>query len=474
MKDGAVDSTSALVPCSNQPESSKSLQLNTSTHSRAYPDPLSAISEKSITFRSRSISASVSLPAPTSLPHSPLAEPRPTHTEPQSCEMRQDSQSLYRFIHGIGLRPGLMWCCIESFVRKLAWLIIDDDPHELNFLGLRLHYQFTSDCVIEQPAPGLPTEPQLDEGILGSTHQPTTEASTVLEMATLSEEPAEEPDDSLSCAQQSHLETDPLLQASPSEDWSNRQIALRRQRLRIERREKTLKTKALQKKCECTEECHCKRQMSETSSIDSTKRVTDKTISGESSCRLQRLPFYQFGDIVGRADTSSESNPSHRGARPDPLTYVGGSYSQRWGLSNSMMSNGSRPDAGQASSNLSSTDSISLHPRRPVPPGRSLSASLLPFSPSSRGYDFGTGEILRSLEFLHHARAVAAGPSLLPWHRNGSFPRAFPHGLAAELFEDSLTPPRPLPGALFTNAVPLPAEQESLLQVDRLRPSTSV
>jgi len=442
INEGVVEVVSALDICSNRPGPLPSLQLNTSSPIQLGTGPLSAILEQSPQGQTRpTFAVSAHTLANSTKVCDPLIATRASRTGQHGVQTGRGRQDLGRENNE---KPSLIWDYICKAVGKLGRRM-GDAPHEVRFLGLRLHYRITSDYLGEHQPSILATALPLVDELSNPNDAPETtqDTSKAFRVGALSADPVEEKDGSRSYGQHNSSNSAPARHAHPSEEYSNQYTTLKEEHLRRERREKTLRIRALQMRCDCTDACHCKRECIEPSIIDSTRRSQNRGLGTPRS--FQCVPAFPFGHLVRRSSISSESNPLPIAARPDPLTYVGGFDFPRWrpsNTANSTSTGSSSGGRGQASINVSDASSVSLHPSRPVLPGRSSSASLLPFSPFANGYDFGTREVFRSLELLHHARAVAAGNAFLPWRRSGSFPRMMPLDLAAEPDED-LTEDRP-------------------------------
>lgn len=475
VNDGVIGSASATIPCSNISEPPLSVQLNTSSRISPGPDQLSAIPEQPTIGRSRPTSAT-SAPAPINLTSVLPAEPRPILTGPSPVEIVRGPQDLIRVTRETKPRLTFIsnWVCkiVGSLARRL-----NNAPHEVRFLGLQLHYQFTSEHSREnQPSSLVTALASVDE--LPNVDNAQESAQDTTRVLAADVEPVEEGVGSLSYGAHNGLRTDPTQQAHTTDELiTNQHTALKEERLRRERREKTLKTTALQKKCHCTEACPCKGEGVEPSFSDGSRHIHDRNIACSGTSRsFHRFPGYPLGDLVRRSSMSSESNHLPTVARPDPLTHLGGFHLPRWRTSNTANTTAMDDSSGgprQASAAVSNTSSVSLHPSRPVLPGRSFSASLLPFSPPSNGSDFGTREVLRSLDFLHHARAVAAGSGSLPWQHSGSFSRMLRYDRAVETDENSIEA-HPPPRALSTETTGHPTAQENQPQLDGLvSPSSS-
>ncbi len=477
MNDGVLDCAPAAVSCSNNREPPLSLQLRTLTNPPPAPEQLSAIPEQSALGQSRSTPAT-SAPPPNDLTRVLPAEPRTTLGGLSAVEILPGPQDLKRLTRETKPRPTFISSWVCKVVDKLARRI-DNKPHEVKVRGLRLHYQFTSDHLREHQHSCLATAlPSVDELPIVNAHEPRQDNSRLLGAGALSTEPMEERDGSLLCGERNGSSADPTCQAHTIDEFvTNGHTALKEERLRTARRDKTLRTRALQKKCNCTEACHCKVGGIEPSISDSTRHMNyGSIVRSATSGSFQWFPAYPLGDSVRRSSTSSESNALQTGARPDPLTHVGGVHFSRWRPSNAANSTtmvDSSGGRGQASAAASNTSSVSLHPSRPVLPRRSLSASLLPFAPPSIGHDFGTREVFRSLDFLHRARAVAAGSDFLPWRRSGSFPRRLEYDWAVEPDASSTEVHPPSLGTLSTDTVNYPLAQESQPQIDGLGASSS-
>lgn len=472
VKDGVIDSALATVPCSNNSEPPLSVPPNASSHFPPGLDQLSAIPEQPALGQSRPILATSALASIDSTSVLPI-EPRPILTGPSAVEIVPDHQDLNRLTREPKLRLTFIsdWFC--NVLGRLARRV-GNAPHEVKFLGLQLHYQFTSDHLREnQPSSSVTALAPIDELPTFTTAQASTQDNIrVLGARALSAAPVEERVGSLSYGahntQQAHT-FDELITYPPT--------ALKKERLRRERREKTMRARALQKICDCTEACHCKGEGIEPSFSDGSRHIYDgNTARSGTSRSFQWFPGYPLDDLVRRSSMSNESNPLQAGARPDPLTHFGGFHLPRWRPSNTTNASTMGDSSGgrrQASAAVSNTSSVSLHPSRPVIPGRSFSASLLPFSPPSHGTDFGTRDVLRSLQFLHHARAVAAGSGSLPWQHSGNLPSMSRYDWAVEPDENSIEAQPPSPRAISTDTACNSTAPENQPQEDGLVSASS-
>lgn len=460
-----VKSPSAAVSCLDNSRPPLSLQPNTPSHLPLGPDQLSAIPEQQALGRSRATSATQTL-APTNSRSVPPTEPRSILTGPSVIEIAPSPHDLDQVTRETKPRPTFVsyWC--RKVVGKLARRI-DNAPHEIRFLGLRLHYQLDSVHLIEHQSPSLAIALPLVDRVptLNNAQESGQDEYEVMGTDAMSIEPVEERIASPSYGERDDLNADPARQAPTSTHLtSNRHTTLKAEPPSRERREKIEKTRALQRKCNDIGICDCKGKGVEPSVSDNSRHKQDEDMTCSATSRSHRcFPAYSLGDSVRQSSISSESNPFQIGARPDPLAHVGGFYFPRWRPTNTAKSTTSGDSSGRQRHNsaaASNTSSISLYPSRPVLPARSFSASLLPFTPPSSEFDFGARDIFRSLEFLHHARAIAVGSNFLPWRRSGSIPRISRYDQAIEPGEYWAETSPPLAHALSTNTVCHPMPQE--------------
>lgn len=366
------------------------------------------------------------------------------------------------------LRPTFVsyWC--RKVVGRLARRI-DNAPHEIRFLGLRLHYQLDSVHLIEHQSPSLAIALPLVDQVptLNIAQESRQDEYEVMGIDGMSIEPVEERIASPSYGERDDLNADPARQAPTSTHLTtNRHSTLKEEPPCEERREKIVLRRALQRKCNHTGICDWKGKGVEPSVSDNSRHIQDEDMISSAISRSHRcFPAGSLRDSVRRSSISSESDPVQIGARPDPIAHVGGFYFPRWRPTNTAKSTASGDSSGgqrHDSAAASNTSSVSLYPSRPVLPARSFSASLLPFTPPSSEYDFGARDVFRSLEFLHHARAIAVGSDFLPWRRSGSIPGISRYDQAIEPGEylAETSPPLPHAHAPSTNTVCHPMPQE--------------
>lgn len=462
----AVETIPAQSACSNRLDAHPNLQFNTS-QLPLVSDPLSAIAEQSSLGESRPISA-VSAQAPNVSPNhrASVAEAIANPTARSTVESGIGHQTLESSTRGNSHLRSFLWKCICRIVSNLAHRI-GDAQREVRFLGLRLQFQLTSDRPNERHSSSLARARHMIEDIPSSedAEESIQDACRFPQADGLSARIEEETFSTLVYAQRECANHPSHMEADTTTGNQDQNVALKKERLRIERREKTLKARALQKKCDCADDCHCVQQVIQRARGDSTRFSDNGTLTRSGTSRsFQWVPAFPLGHLARRSSTSSESNPLLAiGARPDPLAHVGEVRFPHWrpsGTTRSASTHDGNRVPEQPSAAASNTSSISLHPDRPIFPGRSFSASLLPLSPSSTGDDFETRDISHTLEFLRNVRAVASGSIPLPWRRSSRFLYNVPFGWPADIDKDSTEPNSPSPRSQSINGVSHPTDQE--------------
>lgn len=432
--DGAIGIASAPTPCSNRINSLPRLTTASQPNLRPIMDrePLSAIDEQnSPAGRSRSTSEvqPQGAVAETDICEA-TTETGTGLTRPSAIEIIRRSQDISISNKTHHRRSSRLWDFIYRVVGRMAERL-GGKPRDWRFLGLRLRLHLTCDHP-KQPMLGRPdssadVESASDPRILQQAGPLSVEPTDVRDLTSLSRVEH----DSMG----PHLEREEVLNGSQDS-------SVRQERLRIYRREKTIRKLAMQRTCNCDQDCHCKQDESGPSSVG----------DGGTPSGSDWVPISHLGRLIRRQSRGSESDSFPTATRPDPLSHIGGILPARRRLLNTgTLSSASARRQTRGQDTETNASSLSLQPSRPIFPGRSLSASALPPSPTYSQASLGVTEVLRRLEILHQTRTLAAEPNTLAWLRNGTLARAMFPDRSAEIDGDTVAENVSSPGTTSIN-----------------------
>ena len=179
--------------------------------------------------------------------------------------------------------------------------------------------------------------------------------------------------------------------------------AAKEERLRNHRRDQTLRKRALQKGCDCTESCHCKLE-DPGSATGATKNHSSTASKFESQIDAAEGPRF----AVDHEQQSSRSYPFvdmgdifdyHQEPRELVIQPGGDNYEHY----------------RRTPTNMSNASTISLHPGRPIFPQRSASISMLSSSPITNDYPTVVADVFRRLDGIHRKHSATGPTSPVAW-----------------------------------------------------------
>jgi len=462
LEDRGLDHSPTTELCNNRPSPRRNLQLVTSLHESAHPSPygqLSAIKEQTSPAGPSTATAihEEEPPAPKDYSIAPARShtntSRPSVTEISSQHHDQDDEQ-----PGLSMILGYIYRMLEKSARMIC-----GGSHHYRFSGFGLNLQLTLEYTGDYKHPDLPAT----EANVGSASPNANDrhlGPRLLEAEPLSAEPLNEnyewPPSSVN-----HPQSDQAESIDVPRGFQDHDRNIKAERLRSHRRDQTLRKQALQRKCDCTENCHCRHETSRSSSVDlmglSGEPVARRRGRGSS---LDSTPG-RYLDGVGRPTTlSTDTDFSLPDLKSHPLSHLGSMFSARRGSSgeNSSSASISRRLRQGLPTAQSDASSVSLHPRRPMLPQRSISASIISSSPTPSQYGSIVADVLRKVDATRRTRWCAAHPSTLAWLHDGNVNHGTIPTPAGE--GDGLSAPD---GAPFPRTISTPEQQLATLPDDQ-------
>ena len=225
----------------------------------------------------------------------------------------------------------------------------------------------------------------------------------------------------------------------------------RQEQLRNYRRDQTLRRNALKRRCDCTQDCHCKLPVGDTLRDPHTGSSSPSGGNARQRRDIQSHDWILFNSSE-RSTKASGSNCDSSLSQYDlgtvSLAHIGSLFSPRRrppeeSLSSASNNYGSRRRAPAVRSNMSS---VSLDPSRPDPPRRSLSSPALFASPSRGRDNLFLGDIVPFSDPIEWNRDSASQASIASGSHNGSGSHTVFTDLSFQADEDQST------GALLSQA----------------------
>ncbi len=463
LEDRGLDHSPTTELCNNRPSPRGNLQLVTSLHESAHPSPyghLSAIEEQTSPTGPSGTAPAIheeEPPAPKDCSIAPARSDtntsRPSVTEISSQHHDQDDEQ-----PGLSVILGYIYRMLEKLARMIC-----GRSHHYRFSLFGLSLQLTLECTGDNKHPDLlvteatvrSASPTANDGRLGPRF---------LDAGPLSAEPLNEhyewPPRSVN-----HPQGDQAESIDVPRDFQDHDRDVKAERLRSYRRDQTLRKKALQRKCDCTKNCHCRLETSRSSSVD-LLGLSGEPVARRRGCgsSLDSTTGRCLDGVVRPTSLSTDTDFSQPDLKSHPLSHLGSMFSARRGSSGENSSSASisrrhRQGLPTAQSNVSS---VSLHPRRPMLPQRSSSASIISSSPTPSQYGSIVADVLRNLDATRRTRWCAAHPSTLAWLHDGNVNHGTIPTAAGE--GDGFSAPD---GAPFPRTISTPEQQLANLPDDQ-------
>ena len=403
--DGAVDQSSLMRCCDNQPTSQPILRVVTSMDQSTRPPffgQLSAIEEQNS-------------PAAASATVTTIQDQQSSLSRRDALGLREQQVPFADMARskisspdrctGINGHHAKRKSRMLSYVSKILGQIakrVCGESRQFRLFGFGLSFQLTSDYV---PHPETSNRSSVRSA---EAQQPSTEIS----------DPRPVPHSSLSNGPRQGHEVDQIIPGRTH----IRDLSTKDQRLRNHRRDQTLRKQALQKRCTCTQGCQCKLKRSDSSSVAASgpsNSINGRRRGSDLSIDLTNGQIYD--------DVARSPSPDFEGLGPSidlrniQFNHLGGVFYGRRGSSrdNSSSSGNTSWRRRQDLSAGSNASSVSLHPSRPILPQRSLSTSVLSSSLIPGHYDSIVSDVFQNLHIIHRTRSSATRPSALSWLHNG-------------------------------------------------------
>ena len=183
-------------------------------------------------------------------------------------------------------------------------------------------------------------------------------------------------------------------------DTQENDYAIKMERLRNHRRDKTLRKLALQKKCTCTQDCHCRRI-----GCRSSHGCNSEPSIETGSRNDEELPGSGADQEVGSTRPISSLDLPQPDITTNYLNHLGGIFSaSREASVDHSSSRGDKRHRARTLTTESTSSSVSLHPSRPVHRGRSLSTPVLLHPSLSADYGSVVAEVFKNLDVIRQAR----------------------------------------------------------------------
>ena len=183
-------------------------------------------------------------------------------------------------------------------------------------------------------------------------------------------------------------------------DTEENDYTIRMERLRNHRRDKTLRKLALQKRCTCTHDCHCRRVGCRSSDGGNSEPPIETGSRND-----EELPGSGADQEAGSTRPISTLDLPQPDITTNYLNHLGSIFSAD--RQASVGDSSSRSDKRRRARTLtveSTSSSVSLHPSRPVHHGRSLSTPIPSHSPLSADYGSVVAEVFDNLAVIRQSR----------------------------------------------------------------------